>query len=90
MIRIWGQRERFGATLVAEVRKDHKDCTTWGQEEQANANLIVVAPNLLEALKVVLREIKGTYIGKKFVDKGQTVKLEELVQYNIWKAEEGW
>ena len=53
-IKIWGEREKTGAVLVAEVRNEHGSHSTFGQEEKTNARLIAASPDLYEALKGLL------------------------------------
>jgi len=55
-IKIWGEREKTGAVLVAEVRNEHGSHSTFGQEEKANARLIAAAPELLGLLKHLIHE----------------------------------
>lgn len=49
-IKIIAHVPHTGARLIAEVRTDHGS----GEEDFANANLFIAAPELLEALKKIL------------------------------------
>jgi len=57
--RIWGEREKTGCVLIAEVLNGNGAHSTWGTEEIANARLIAAAPDLLAELESLVLSVES-------------------------------